>query len=62
MGGWIGPYPGRGPFSYLPPWQRPGWIFGRGWCWRLLRYAWWIYPSYAFYDWRLWSPYLIPSY
>ena len=33
--GW-GPWPGRGPFSYLPPWQRPGWLFGgfgRGW-WR----------------------------
>jgi len=21
-GGWMGPWPGRGPFSYLPPWQR----------------------------------------
>ena len=31
-GGWAGPWPGRGPFSYLPPWQRPGWMFsfGRG--------------------------------
>jgi len=26
--GWAGPWPGRGPFSYLPPWQRPGWLFG----------------------------------
>lgn len=26
--GWFGPWPGRGPFSFLPPWQRPG--FG-GW-------------------------------
>jgi len=17
----------------LPPWERPGWIYGRGWCW-----------------------------
>jgi hypothetical protein len=24
-----GPWPGAGPFSYLPPWQRPGWLFGR---------------------------------
>jgi len=23
-----------GPFSYLPPWERPGWSFGRGACWR----------------------------
>lgn len=32
--GWSGrrsgPWPGRGPFSYLPPWQRPGWLFGYG--------------------------------
>jgi len=35
-GGWSGPWPGRGPFSYLPPWQRPGWLYGRGACWRLL--------------------------
>ncbi len=27
-GGWKGPWPGRGPFSHLPPWQRPGWVFG----------------------------------
>lgn len=27
------PYPGYGPWSYLPPWERPGWVFGRGWCW-----------------------------
>jgi len=26
--GWFGMWPGRGPFSYLPPWQRPGWLFG----------------------------------
>ncbi|MBE9391248.1 DUF5320 domain-containing protein [Fervidicoccus fontis] len=30
--GWS-PYPGNGPFSYLPPWERPGWKYGRGWCW-----------------------------
>ncbi|MDK2794857.1 MAG: hypothetical protein PWQ22_175 [Archaeoglobaceae archaeon] len=31
-------WPGFGPFSHLPPWERPGWIFGRGACWR-----WWKY-------------------
>jgi hypothetical protein len=30
IGGRSGPWPGRGPFSYLPPWQRPGWIYGYG--------------------------------
>lgn len=25
-----GRYPGRGPFSNLPPWERPGWIYGYG--------------------------------
>ena len=29
-GGRSGPWPGRGPFSHLPPWQRPGWLFGYG--------------------------------
>ena len=33
--GWTGPWPGRGPFSNLPPWQRPGWLYGRGACWYL---------------------------
>jgi len=40
--GWRGRgrgWPGRGPFSYLPPWQRPGWLYGRGACW-------WLYPPY----------------
>jgi len=27
-------YPGFGPWSHLPPWERPGLKFGRGWCWR----------------------------
>ena len=60
--GWVGPWPGRGPFSYLPPWQRPGWIyggrgFGRGW-WGLNPYVcarfpwlprgWWADPAYAY--------------
>jgi hypothetical protein len=26
----AGQYPGAGPFNYLPPWQRPGWLYGRG--------------------------------
>jgi hypothetical protein len=34
-GGWSGPWPGKGPFSNLPPWQRPGWLYGRGACWWL---------------------------
>jgi len=37
MYGWRGRsglWPGRGPFSYLPPWERPGWILGREACWR----------------------------
>jgi hypothetical protein len=60
--GWAGPWPGRGPFSYLPPWQRPGWIyggrgFGRGWwgpnpyvCARLpwLPRGLWADPAYAY--------------
>lgn len=28
-----GIWPGNGPFSHLPPWERPGWIYGRGSCW-----------------------------
>ncbi len=28
-------YPGFGPWSHLPPWERPGWKFGRGRCWWL---------------------------
>jgi len=36
-------YPGFGPWSHLPPWERPGWKFGRGrgWCW------WYYAPSVA---------------
>lgn len=30
-----GPWPGQGPFSHLPPWQRPGWLYGPGSCWWL---------------------------
>ncbi|MEM3385925.1 MAG: hypothetical protein QXE78_10420 [Nitrososphaeria archaeon] len=47
--GRYGMWPGRGPFSYLPPWQRPGWLFGRGACWWFLQnfymYGYPFYPS-----------------
>ena len=32
-----GAWPGQGPFSHLPPWQRPGWLYGPGSCWYLYR-------------------------
>jgi len=37
--GWRGRgrWPGYGPYSHLPPWERPGWLYGRGACW-------WLYP------------------
>jgi len=25
-----GCYPGNGPFRDVPPWQRPGWVYGAG--------------------------------
>jgi hypothetical protein len=28
-------WPGNGPFSNLPPWERPGRLYGRGACYRL---------------------------
>ena len=28
-------WPGRGPFSNLPPWERPGRLYGRGACYYL---------------------------
>lgn len=33
--GWRGRgnWSGAGPFSNLPPWERPGRIYGRGICW-----------------------------
>lgn len=52
-----GPWPGRGPFSHLPPWLRPGWVFGRGACWWLYGtpwlstapyYWWWYRAAYAY--------------
>jgi len=40
-----GPWPGHGPFSYLPPWERPGWVlWGRGWRW-----WWYLYGPYGPY-------------
>lgn len=71
--GWrgrSGAWPGRGPFSYLPPWQRPGWLFGfsRGWAysfnpWVCARFPWlprwwWAYPQYGwrFYTYPYWLP------
>jgi hypothetical protein len=55
----------------LPPWQRPGWLFGRGWCWWLWGYPynpwvwarfpwlprWWAYPYYGYPYW-LPTPYI----
>jgi hypothetical protein len=29
------PWPGRGPFCHLPPWERPGWLYGPRACWWL---------------------------
>jgi len=53
FGGWSSPWPGRGPFSFLPPWQRPGWWFGRGACWWLfnpyIAIAPYYYPPYSLY-------------
>jgi hypothetical protein len=31
--GGRGRWPGNGPFRNLPPWERPGWLYGRGSCW-----------------------------
>ncbi|RLG85016.1 MAG: hypothetical protein DRO18_06440 [Thermoprotei archaeon] len=55
-GGWgrWSPWPGRGPFSHLPPWMRPGWLFGRGSCWFLFGWPWglrWYYPFWYPYYW-----------
>ncbi len=44
MGWWRwrdGPWPGHGPFAWLPPWERPGWIMG----WRP-----WAPWYYGYYD------------
>jgi len=59
--GWAGPWPGRGPFSYLPPWQRPGWLFGRGACWWLFGpYAWGMWANPWYWYWSLYTPYAYP--
>jgi len=51
-------WPGRGPFSYLPPWMRPGWLYGRGACWRLFGpYAW----PYAWYTPFWYMPWYRPA-
>jgi hypothetical protein len=58
-GGWFGPWPGRGPLSYLPPWERPGWILGRGAYWRLPgQPAWYGTPPSIGYG---FPPYYTPS-
>jgi len=41
-GGWAGPWPGRGPFADLPPWERPGWRLGPGACWRIYGAPGWL--------------------
>ncbi len=28
----AGKWPGFGPFSHLPPWERPGWYYSRCFC------------------------------
>ncbi|PCN50540.1 hypothetical protein B6U99_03880 [Candidatus Geothermarchaeota archaeon ex4572_27] len=67
-GGW-GPWPGRGPFSHLPPWLRPGWLFGRGACWWLFGMPWlirWYYPFYLVppyaYYYMYYYPYFLMPY
>ena len=53
----MGPWPGRGPFSYLPPWQRPEWLFGKASCW-------WLFNPYLYgyqgYD--AWSGYRVSTF
>jgi len=72
-GGWSGPWPGRGPFSYLPPWQRPGWMFGFGrgfgWWgnpWVCARFPWlprwwWAYPGIYGYPYATYPQYSRPA-
>ena len=73
-GGWASGWPGRGPFGYLPPWQRPGWLYGRGACWALYgapswAAPWYWYrphyaPPYSYYPYAApyWTPYWYPPY
>jgi len=55
---------GRGPFSWLPPWLRPGWLFGRGACRILFPWLWWY--GWTPWTWMLALPYyymmLMPYY
>ncbi len=55
-GGGGGRWPGRGPFSNLPPWQRPGWVygFGRGFYGYGGPYG---YRSYSPYGYKYYNPY-----
>jgi hypothetical protein len=46
-GGRNGRWPGRGPFSNLPPWQRPGWLYGYG---RGFGYVYTKYGEYSPYS------------
>ncbi|QOJ79734.1 hypothetical protein IG193_01345 [Infirmifilum lucidum] len=44
MGWWRrGRWPGNGPWAHLPPWERPGWIYGPGYCWRAYGVPGWYY-------------------
>ena len=58
--GWPSPWPGRGPWSFLPPWLRPGWLFGRGACWLMFGMPGWAlrYYLWPYYPWYL--PWLAP--
>ena len=59
-------WPGRGPFSHLPPWLRPGWLFGRGACRFLFPWLWYGYaiPYYMYWPYYFMLPmmyyYMIP--
>ncbi len=39
--------PGNGPWAYLPPWERPGWVYGPGYCWRVYSTPGWGYWANA---------------
>ncbi|MEM4747088.1 MAG: hypothetical protein QXW74_01005 [Archaeoglobaceae archaeon] len=38
---WIKKWPGFGPFSHLPPWERPGWYYGKCFCRYLIKRHFW---------------------